>query len=441
MLSLWLAAVLAGGNLVPNGSFETAAPNGLPDAWSTSAPRDATQPNWLRDAHGGVDGNAAAVTIGTGALTCGAWQTAAPVESEQWYRVGLSFRTDLLEHPLEHLRVVLLWLDPDGAAQRLDYLYRTADITHGWTRLEQVLQAPAKATILSLALSLRWTSGMVWWDDVTVSSADPPAPRRVKLASVCFLPTGSTPEQNRELWAQQAAAAGEQGADLVCLGEGITVVGTRSSYLEAAEPVPGPTTKVLGEVAKKYGMYLVAGLYEQDGDAVYNTAVLLDRTGAVAGRYRKTHLPESEIEAGLTPGDDYPVFYTDFGVLGIQICYDNDFPEVARALALNGAEVICTPIWGDGRFGGTAWDVLPRARAIDNGVWYLGSNYSQQRSLVVSPWGEVLADTAGQTGLALAEVDLNERRIQPWLSLKPGGDWRDLYPAERRPGTYGVLTR
>jgi predicted amidohydrolase len=101
--------------------------------------------------------------------------------------------------------------------------------------------------------------------------------------------------------------------DIVCLGEEIKNEGVSLDYLAKAEPIPGPSTARLGESARKYGMYIVAGLIERDGRAAYNTCVLIDRHGNVAGKYHKVYLPREEIEGGLMPGDSCPVFDTDFG--------------------------------------------------------------------------------------------------------------------------------
>ena len=185
----------------------------------------------------------------------------------------------------------------------------------------------------------------------------------------------------------------------------------------------------------------MASLYEREGKRVYNTAVLIDRQGKLVGRYRKTHLPETEMIAGVTPGTEYPVFHTEFGTVGMQICYDNFFPEVARSLALNGAEILFTPIWGDTREEGYDWDIVARARAIDNAVYFVASAYTLKRSLIIDPGGRILADTKGEEGIVTAEVELNHRRLEPWLSVGAFGEWKRLYPKERRPATYGELTR
>ena len=122
--------------------------------------------------------------------------------------------------------------------------------------------------------------------------------------------------------------------------------GTGRTYADVAETIPGPSTKFLGGLAAKHHFYIVAGLYERAGKAIYNTAVLLDRDGKLTGRYHKVCIPREEVDGGIMPGTEYPVFDADFGRVGLMICWDLEFPEVARELAARGAEVILMPIWG-----------------------------------------------------------------------------------------------
>ena len=135
--------------------------------------------------------------------------------------------------------------------------------------------------------------------------------------------------------------------------------------------------------------------------AVYNTAVLIDRLGNVAGKYRKVYLPREEIEDGLTPGSHYPVFQTDFGTVGLMICWDSNYADPARALALQGAELILMPIW-DGN------ETLTRARAIENQVFLVTSSYGDP-SLILDPTGKTLALTTQQGTAAISTIDLNRR--------------------------------
>ena len=129
---------------------------------------------------------------------------------------------------------------------------------------------------------------------------------------------------------------GRRKADLVVLGETLTYVGLGKKYHEVAEPIPGPSTEYFGRLAKKHNLYIVPGLLERDGHLVYNVAVLIGPDGKIIGKYRKVCLPRGEIEGGITPGSDYPVFPTRFGKVGLMVCYDGFFPEVARELSNRG---------------------------------------------------------------------------------------------------------
>jgi predicted amidohydrolase len=172
-------------------------------------------------------------------------------------------------------------------------------------------------------------------------------------------------------------------------------------------------------VARRKNSYIVAGIYEREAPAVYNTAVLIDRTGRLVGKYRKVYLPREEIEAGLTPGNDYPVFRTDFGRVGIMICWDVEYADPARALALKGAEMILMPIWdGDA--------TLTKARAIENHVFLVTSTYGEN-SLVLDPNGETLALAKDNGTVAVTSIDLNRRYDDDWL-----GNMRERFMKELR---------
>ena len=151
----------------------------------------------------------------------------------------------------------------------------------------------------------------------------------VKIGTVYLRPKESTPQRNLKLFCGQIDAAGKLGLDIVCLPEAITVVGTGYSGPQLAERIPGPSTDETGAAARRNRIWVVAGLYERDRDLVYNSAVLLNREGRLAGKYRKIHLPREEWEKGVTPGGEYPVFNTEFGTIAIQVCYD-DFPGDGR---------------------------------------------------------------------------------------------------------------
>jgi predicted amidohydrolase len=250
-------------------------------------------------------------------------------------------------------------------------------------------------------------------------------PRKVRLATVHYQPReGKTPADKCRLFAPLIEKAAAQKADLVVLPETFTYYGTGLTMAECAEPIPGPSTEYFGTLAKKHDLYLVAGLIERDRHLVYNVAVLIGPDGTVAGKYRKVCLPRSEIEAGIQPGEEYPVFDTRFGRVGMMVCYDGFFPEVARELSNRGAEVIAFPVWGCN-------PKLVEARACENHVYVVSSTYTDRSSnwmvsAIFGHDGRQLATAKDWGDVIVTEVDLNKRLH--WSSL---GDFKAEVPRHR----------
>jgi predicted amidohydrolase len=363
-----------------------------------------------------------AISGNSNAAEYGGWSyRIEKTEPGKLYRLTAYYRTQWVEH--EQLRVVarLDWRDAqDKRVQQPDYAYHV-EPDRDWKRLTLEVPAPPNATQVKLELALGWSpQGTVWWDDITFEEVPAPAERIVRIGSVGLHPknTGSK-EGSVNAFLKALDQVGQDKPDIVCLGEGITSVGNGQSYVSLAETVPGPTTEQLGEKARQYGMYIVAGLYEREGTAVYNTAVLIDRQGNVAGKYRKVYLPREEIEGGLTPGMAYPVFDTDFGRIGMMICWDVQYVDPARALAAQGAEIILLPIWG-GNY------TLMKARAIENHVFLISAGYGVETA-VIDPNGESLHETKESGVIKTIPINLSQRFLDSWL-----GDMRARFHKEIR---------
>jgi predicted amidohydrolase len=350
------------------------------------------------------------------------------------YLVTAHLRTENVASIYESVWAMLIWhRSPDTKMMRGTYLDRI-EREGDWWRLSTRVHAPEDVSHAEISLGCALEpDGRVWWDDMSLEEAAPTAPRRVRLATAYIPHSRRTPEGWR--WAVEQAGDGK--ADVVCLGELAEIV--RSD--PAARPgIPGPATAVLSELARRYRMLIIVSLDEWVGELRYNTGVVIGRDGSIIGRYRKTHLPLAELESGTEPGDAFPVFETDIGRVGVQVCYDHMYPEVTRLLALNGAEIVFTPVMGDGRYENQAHEAVARARAIDNAVYYVTSMRDVPSSLIIDTRGRVLADSKGTPGVVFAEVDLDERHYQPWMSIGGEGDFRNIWRRERHPSLYRGLS-
>lgn len=256
-------------------------------------------------------------------------------------------------------------------------------------------------------------------------------------------------EENLQMACRLLAEAARQGCDIACYPEDIQGIAhygywrdDPSLFTDFVEPVPGPTTERISEAARAHRMNVVFGTYERCGEGIYNLAVLVDRQGEIIGRYRKVHLPAVE-RWSVRAGDSYPVFPADFGAVGMMICYDLMFPEPARALSLNGAEILFNPTmgyWLDDQCEGNGL-LRARMRALDSFAPVVVS-LCGAGSVIVDSRGNVVAQAeAGKEQVISAALDLDDTPMDhsQWEVLTGTADLKARYLQERRPETYGPL--
>ncbi len=207
--------------------------------------------------------------------------------------------------------------------------------------------------------------------------------RWVRVASVSLPKLGSK-ERNMETAMRLLEQAAWERPDLVCLPETFTGLGMSfEQKLAMAEPLDGETVTRLSDYARHHQTWVVCPMELRDGDKLVNAAVLINRQGKVVGYYAKMFPTISELEAGIQPGTDAPVFETDFGRVGMAICFDLNLREVAERLKVNGAELVCFVSMYPGGMQVQLW-------ALDFGFWMVTAIPSFQ-SVIVNPLGHILA--------------------------------------------------
>jgi predicted amidohydrolase len=253
-------------------------------------------------------------------------------------------------------------------------------------------------------------------------------------------------DRNLEVAERLVRAAAEDGAELIAMPEKWNVLGNTEALLKGAEPLEGPSTSAAREWARELGIHLVAGSFSErlpNREKLFNTSVLIGPEGGIEATYRKIHMfdvdvggvayRESEHEEA---GREIVIAHAGEVPVGMTVCYDVRFPELYRILAVRGARVIVVPSAFTLHTGKDHWEVLLRARAIENQVFVVAPGqvgeapphyHSYGRSMILDPWGVVLATAPDEECFVAADLDfaLQDRIRASLPSL-----------ANRRPAAY-----
>lgn len=247
----------------------------------------------------------------------------------------------------------------------------------------------------------------------------------VKIALI-QLKVGIDKDENIRRAKELLEEAANKGAEIAALPEMFNCPYSNEFFRSYGESYPeGVTTKMLSEEAKKNNMYIIGGsIPELEGDKVYNTSYIFDREGTLIGKHRKVHLFDIDLKGRitfresdvLTPGSEMTVFDTEWGKIGVMICYDIRFPELTRKMALAGVKAVFVPAAFNMTTGPAHWELTFRARAIDNQIYMFGISPARNEtgyiaygnSIAVNSWGKVVGRLEEKEGILMLDVDIDD---------------------------------
>lgn len=258
----------------------------------------------------------------------------------------------------------------------------------------------------------------------------------VKIA-LCQMNVIDNKDENLKKATSMINQSVEDNPDFVVLPEMFNCPYSNDKFIEyAEEEKTSKTLSKISQLAFENKVYILAGsIPEKENGKLYNTSYLFDKTGEIIAKHRKMHLFDIDVKGKitfkesdvLTAGDDFTIADTEFGKIGIGICYDVRFPELARIMAQNGAKILFYPGAFNMTTGPAHWELLFKSRALDNQVYCVGvapalnedaSYHSFGHSIITSPWGEILAEADEKENLIISEIDLSEiEKIREELPL------------------------
>lgn len=258
---------------------------------------------------------------------------------------------------------------------------------------------------------------------------------KIKLA-LCQMNVIDDKEKNLKKASSMIASASKK-ADFIVLPEMFNCPYSNDKFIEyGEEEKDSPTLNKISSLAHENNIYILAGsIPEKEDDKLFNTSYLFDRQGNIIAKHRKMHLFDIDVKDKitfkesdvLTAGDEFTIANTEFGKIGIGICYDIRFPELARVMVENGASILFYPGAFNMTTGPAHWELLFRSRALDNQVFCIGvapalnkdaSYHSYGHSIVANPWGEVMAQASQKEEMIFCEIDLDEiKKVREELPL------------------------
>jgi len=343
---------------------------------------------------------------------------------ERWfYRVAVDVTADGLD-----CHLLLTWVDETGKELVKEHMsadYRTLAPEGAVTAMVEVLvcgKGEGNVTVTSVSM-------------------EPDAPYTARPVRVCAIACDMESPNVDAVPFSESMAYQLHLIDQVAKHKPDVVVLTENAYqtLEDKRPntpvrLDGEEVAKLKEKARQYNTYITCSMLEVDDDGVrHNTAILINRQGELQNFRRKTHLTINEVEAGMPLLDEpLEVWNTDFGKVGVLVCWEHFFPETVRVLTLQGMELLLIPTHGF---------AMSRAvsRAMDNGIYLATSQVWSKDTVIVGPDGKV-ADTGDGKGYAFAEIDLNEPKHIFWLSYPANMIPNNVYINQRREGLYGLIS-
>ncbi|MBM4149441.1 MAG: carbon-nitrogen hydrolase family protein [Lentisphaerae bacterium] len=364
--------------------FSKSPPGEVPAGWTMTALNPALAPLFkVVDFPEGTGGKAL-LAAGNGRQECYGFIEHPVQLSAQNYHFKVRFKVERIEDVNRNLTHGLFGTFNDGI-----FRYRREE--DGWIVGENRFrgkEGPGK-----VRLTFRFAAkGKVWWDQVLLRECPPIPERLVRIAVSCG-------GHDMDFWPRWLDVAGRKKVTVALMAENFN-----RKKVDQHEPIDGPSGRLMSEKAKQWQMHVAGTFYEKRGDLVFNSCPLYAPTGEIVGIYEKVVLYDKELDRGCSPGSEMKVFQTDFGKVGIMICYDSWHPETARLLALKGAELILFPNVGYFR------SLMP-ARAADNGVWIAAASDHDASGIWDSTGalaGNVHADPSRHSDTSIVEYEQDE---------------------------------